>query len=457
MKASYGIGAVGKDMVYALTASYVLYYYNVVLGLDEVFIGIILLIARIFDALNDPMMGVVVAKTRTRWGRFRPWLFTGTVLNAVVLFALFAVPAGTKGTGLMIYFTAIYILWGVTYTVMDIPYWSMIPAIAKNSKERESMSVVGRTCAGVGSAIVTILTMKAVSFFGGGSTMTDYREGFRIFALCISVFFIFATVITCLFVKENTEADMQTTSVGKMFRALFHNDQAIIVVIALVLINTSLYITSNLLIYFFQFDVAGADWEGNYALFNTFGGGMQIVSMMVFFPLLRKFIKKKTLFLSAIGSAVLGYMILLVLSLNNLTAIWQLFIPAFFIFAANGILTVLLTVFLADSVDYGELKNHRRDESVIFSMQTFVVKFASGISALIASIGLAVVNLDTSETAVTQTAESVMGLRLIMAITPVAGLIAAFFIIRKKYLLTEQKLDEISAKLKAEREIRERA
>ena len=105
-KAAFGIGAVGKDMVYALSASYVMYYYQDVLGLSATFVGLILMIARVFDAFNDPFMGVLVAKTRTRWGRFRPWIFSGTVLNAAVLYALFAAPALAEA-GMMVYFSVI--------------------------------------------------------------------------------------------------------------------------------------------------------------------------------------------------------------------------------------------------------------------------------------------------------------------------------------------------------------
>ena len=87
-KFSYGLGAVGKDMVYMLSASYVLYYYQDILGVSAVAMGVILLVARIFDAFNDPFMGVIVEKTKTRWGKFRPWLMIGTLLNAVILFLI---------------------------------------------------------------------------------------------------------------------------------------------------------------------------------------------------------------------------------------------------------------------------------------------------------------------------------------------------------------------------------
>ena len=133
----------------------------------------------------------------------------------------------------------------------------------------------------------------------------------------------------------------------------------------------------------------------------------------------------------------------------------------FFIFAANGMLTILTTVFLANTVDYGELKNNRRDESVIFSMQTFVVKLASGVAALIASICLSVFHLsdDTSNTAAVADAvsnSSVIGLRMTMTVLPIVGLLIAVFYFRKKYMLNEEKVDEIAAQIKEKRRAEQR-
>ena len=246
--------------------------------------GIILLAARVFDAFNDPIMGVVVAKTRTRWGKFRPWLFIGTLLNAVVLFLMFSAPPTLDGGGLVAYAAVTYVLWGVTYTMMDIPYWSMIPAFTEGGKERENMSTMARSCAGVGSAFVTIITMQCVYMLGKGN---EYA-GFKWFALIISILFFAAILITCLNIREKSTVDVETVSVKQMFKALFQNDQAVTVVITIVLINTSVYITSNLVIYFFKYDFGGADWYNGYTLFNTFGGAIQILSMMVLFPLLMK-------------------------------------------------------------------------------------------------------------------------------------------------------------------------
>ncbi len=446
-KIAYGIGAVGKDMVYMLTASYILYYYEDILGISAVFTGILLMAARVFDAANDPVMGVLVAKTRSRFGKFRPWLLSGTVLNALVLYAMFAAPESMEGRNLLIYASVAYILWGVTYTMMDIPYWSMIPAFAKDGKEREGLSTLGRTCAGVGSALVTVITMPMVMRLGGG----DEREGFKWFTLIVAVFFAFTAILMCVCIKEKSTVDIPTTSVGDMFKALLKNDQAMTVVVAIVLINCSIYLTSNLVIYFFKYDFGGEGWYSAYTLFNTFGGAMQILSMMILYPLVRKFLFTVQVFYTGLFMAMTGYVVLLILACTNMSSVFLLFIPGFFIFAANGLLTVLTTVFLANSVDYGQWKNGSRNESVIFSMQTFVVKLASGVAVLMASIALAVFNIsDNTDVEIAVANQSVMGLRMTMTLIPVVGLIAAALFFKKKFILTDKKVEEITAELKKE-------
>jgi len=591
-KFAYGIGAVGKDMVYMLSASYVLYYFQDILKTSAIAMGVILLVARIFDAFNDPIMGIIVARTKTRWGKFRPWLLIGTITNAVILVLMFSAPPSLDGKGLIAYAAVTYILWGVTYTMMDIPYWSMIPAFTEGGKEREGLSALGRSCAGVGSAIVTIITVMAVTAIGSSlaskssdnitkeissadtsfstyvieldqdgnptsnvigyekedadisvsitgsgrafegayvfnsdntesvftvngvapetsrvefvmdsenssqaglvfyvdhdafekiretdtisaqltmnSTLEVERLGFSAFSIVIGVLFIIFISITCICIKEKSSVDMKTASVGQMFKALLGNDQAMTVVITIVLFNTATYITSNLLIYFFKYDLAGSNWQGNYTLFNTFAGGMQILAMMLFFPLLRKAFNTIKIFYIGVFSAIGGYLILLAMSLMGAKSVYPFFVPGFFIMSAVGILNVICTIFLANTCDYGEFKNGRRDESVIFSMQTFVVKLASGVAALVAAICLSVFNIqENSDVDMTFTVlmekvtsikgnvvetidtGAVFGLRMVMTLTPIAVLVIALLVFRSRYILTDEKLGEISGELKS--------
>ena len=222
------------------------------------------------------------------------------------------------------------------------------------------------------------------------------------------------------------------------------------------------------MIYFFKYDLAGSNWQGNYTLFNTFAGAMQILAMMLFFPLLRKAFDTIKIFYIGVFAAIGGYIILLALSLLGTKSVYPFFVPGFFIMGAVGILNVICTIFLANTCDYGELKNGRRDESVIFSMQTFVVKLASGIAALVASVCLTIFKIQEQSNTemnlsvllekvssiknnVVETIDTsaVFGLRMVMTLTPIFVLVIALLIFKAKYILTDKKLDEITKELKS--------
>ena len=476
-KASYGLGAVGKDMVYMLSASYILYYFQDILGVSAAAMGVILLIARVFDAFNDPIMGVVVAKTRTRFGKFRPWLLIGTLTNAVVLFLMFAAPPSLDAAGLVAYAAVTYIVWGVTYTMMDIPYWSMIPAFTNGGKEREGLTTLARSCAGVGAAVISILTMIIVPVLGkmfGGTAPSELASrypgqqwielnGFKFFTLGVAVLFVLFTLIMCLSIKEKSSVDMKTAKITEMFRALVQNDQAMCVVLTIVVVNVALYITSNLVIYFFKYDLGGTNWNDGYALFNMVGGGTQILAMMILYPFLRNLLKLNNIriFYVSIGMSIIGYFALLAMASVGVSSVVPFLIPGVLVMASAGVNNVIITVFLANTVDYGELKNNRRDESVIFSMQTFVVKLASGIAAFVASLALSVLNLKQVTCDATEanidfaqgvSQASKMGLRMVMTLIPIFVLILGVLIFKTKFILNDKKVEEISEELKSRHE-----
>lgn len=433
----YGLGAVGKDMVYALVSGFILYYYNDILGISGTFTGVMMMAARVFDAFNDPLMGVVVEKTNTPFGKFRPWIFTGTVTNALILYGMFAMPASLTGTAMLVYASAAYVLWGVTYTLMDIPFWSMIPAITSSGKERENLSVIGRTCAAVGYAVPTVLTMLLVVRLGSGE-----REGFAIFAAAVGVVFVVTELVCVALVREKPTERQKTATVKEMFSALIHNDQAMVVVVGIVVFNASLYLTTQLAVYFFKYDIGNSDL---FSLFGTVGGVGQTLSM-VSLPLLRRRWGGKQILVGALGVTIAGYLALFALSMAGVRAVAPLAATAFVIYIGFGLATVLTTVFLADTVDYGEYKTGRRNESVVFSMQTFVVKLASAVSVLIAGVGIDLIGLD--DTAAVQTESTLLGLRLLMVALPVAGLVFSILYFVRKYRLTEAVNARISEALR---------
>lgn len=373
-KVAFCIGAFGKDVVYMLITSYLLYYYNTVLKMNASFIGTVLMGARVFDAFNDPIMGIVVAKTKTKWGRFRPWILAGSVLNAVTCYALFATPQGIDMGGKRIWLIIFYLLWGITYTLMDIPFWSMVPAITKPGNEREQLSSLARSASGIGNAVPMVLTMIIVPVLSASHAVADYYIGFKWWALIVAVCF-----------------------------------------------------------------------------------AMQVVAMLLV-PVVRKKVGKFTIFIFGIISQIVGFILLLLISYSGIyhkTTWMLLLIPGIIVYVGYGILNVMLTVFLSDSVDYGEVKNSTRDESVIFSMQTFTVKLAGGIAILVSGVGLDIIKFNTDKTKagdlVAQSASTLSGLRALITIPSIICLIAAFVVFIKFYKLNDNKMKEITDTLASRR------
>lgn len=442
-KAAFGLGAFGKDIVYMLIASYLLYYYNAVLGMNSVFIGAVMMGARIFDAFNDPIMGIIVAKTKTKFGRFRPWILAGTVLNAVTIYALFATPQSMAESGQRWWLGVFYILWGVTYTLMDIPFWSMIPAITNPGKDREQLSSIARSCAGIGDAIPTVLTMVVVPIFSQTTIIAGYTKGFKIWATIIAVFFVISELIMVLNVPEREVEQEKSPGVVEMFKALFKNDQALTIVLSIILVYTELNIVGNLILYFFQFDVGNTD---AYSVFTAVCFAAQVLIMMLL-PMFRKKFTKTQLFMAGFLIQIVGFAVILLMAYTHLyQQNWLvLCIPGILVYGGYGMLNVLLTIFLSDSVDYGEFKNGSRDESVIFSMQTFTVKLASGLAVFLAGLIIDWIHLDVE--ALTQSEATLSGLRLWMTIPSICLLIVGIIVYRKFYKLNDQKMAEISQAL----------
>ena len=202
-KLSYGFGAVGKDMVCGLIFTFAMIYFTDVLKISAGFVGSLFFFAKFWDAVNDLGMGIIVDNTRTKWGKFRPWLLIGTIVNAVVFVCLFT-NWGLSGTSLYVFAAVMYVLWGMTYTIMDIPYWSMLPNLTKDKREREKLSVIPRIFASIGgSLIVGGFGLQIIEFLGKGNDQAGYTR----FAWIIAIVFVIAILITVCNVKSADKVD----------------------------------------------------------------------------------------------------------------------------------------------------------------------------------------------------------------------------------------------------------
>lgn len=441
-KIYYGLGALGKDLVYGFVSGYIMFYLNDTMGISAFFLGTLFLFARTFDAVNDPIMGMIVDNTRTRFGKFRPWIAIGTLLNAVIIVLLFSMP-DLSASGMKIYAAAFYILWGTTYTLMDIPYWSMIPALSRDQKERETLTVSARVFAGIGSTIVSVGTLPFIHLVSPNSD----RLGLKYLGLIIALIFVTLIAVTVIKVKETVPAPKAKIGLKSMFQILSQNDQLMIVMVTIVLFNIATYLTTSLGIYFFKYDIQN---ELLYSVFAGVAGIGQIFAMLIF-PKLSVHFKRRQIFISAGIMSICGYVGLFFMSqlfehMNTLAYV-IMFFSGFIIFMGIGFINVLTTAMLADTVEYGEWKLGLRSESIIFSTQTFVVKLSSALSAFIMGIGLDVIHLIPNQV---QTTNTILGLRLLMFLVPIIGLILSLIVFTRHFKITESfyemMLDQLTVK-----------
>ena len=190
-KLSFGMGAFGKDLVYAIVSTYFMKYLTDVRLVDPMFVAVLFMAARIWDAFNDPFMGMVADNTRSCWGKFRPWILIGTILNAVVLVFLYLDVDLTAGQ-YAVYVGIMYILWGMTYTIMDIPYRSMVPALTDNENERSQISAIPRFFASMAWLVVGSGGLYIIKYLGSG----DQILGFSRFAIAVALIFIVTILLT---------------------------------------------------------------------------------------------------------------------------------------------------------------------------------------------------------------------------------------------------------------------
>ena len=432
-KYSYGIGAYGKDLACGIVYTFLMIYFTDVVGINPAFVGTLFLMARLWDAINDPIMGMIVDNTRSRFGKFRPWIFIGTILNSVVLFLLFRKP-DLEGTSLYLYYSVMYILWGMTYTIMDIPYWSMIPTLATTKEDREKISVVPRIFASLGGLTVTTFGIALVNKLGNGNQI----KGFEYFALGIVIIFIISTIVTCINVKEKTQVQVNNEKVNikQAFNILKQNDQLLVFIGIVLAYNLAMQLAGGAAIYYFKY-VAGK--ESLFSLYSFFK--VAEIGGLMLFPVVTRKIGRQQVFRVATILPMFGLITLFISGLIAPQSILFISLSAVLLNLGSGFLLGSTTVMLADIVDYGEYKLGSRNESIIFSAQTLLVKLASALSGWLIGVGLSLIGYVAG--AAVQSNITIIGIRVIMTIIPSIVALVMYVIYKSKYKINGSFHDEI--------------
>ena len=439
----YGIGAVGLDLSYGMFYSYLSYYLSSVLGLEEGFLLLITPLARIWDGINDPMMGTIVDNTRTKFGKYRPWILIGAICNAVVLFLLFT-SFGMSGLPLYIYIAIMYVLWGMTNTMADIPYWSMVPSFTSEEKERNLVATVARSFSGIGQGIISILTPIICPMLSSG--ITDEKgysaSGFSRWAGICGVALVFFALVCVLITKEKNVVygEKKKFSLKQIFTVIKNNDQLVVFIVFAMLSNAGWYMISGVGVYYF--DVVAGD-PSKQSNFNIIGAVGSVLGLAVV-PVLTKWFSKRQTYTISLVTAIVGYGLMLItgpiLKLNVVV------MDVCYILASVGVSSMFVsqTIFLADIVDYGEYKNGERNESITFSMKGFLQKMAYTMQTIVLFGGLGLMNYNEQiMTSIGLNDTTKTGIGVICFGVPMLFFLASLIVFRSKFKVYGELADKV--------------
>ena len=309
-KLSYGLGALGKDFGCAPIYIFLMFYYTDVVGLSAAFVGTLFLVARIIDAVTDPLMGMIVDNTRTRFGKFRPWVLIGTLINSAVLLMLFSAH-NFDGTFVYVYAAGTYILWGITYTIMDIPYWSMIPSLSSERSEREHLVVWPRIFASIAWTAVGGYGLWAVGLLGG----ENQGHGFFLMSAVIVVLFIASAVLTFFKVVDRSnqlsrklKAVRERITVQDVKKIIGQNDQLQSLIGFVLSFNIAIQLVGGFGIYYFSYAIGQPEM---FPMFMLVAGAAEFSGIFLF-PWISKVINRRFMWPLACGFPILCSLVLFI-------------------------------------------------------------------------------------------------------------------------------------------------
>ena len=438
-KYTFGLGTVGRDMVYSLISMYLMFYLTDILELNTNvlwWVTAIMFAARVFDAFNDPIMGVIVDNTHTKWGKFKPWILTGALLASVFTVLLFT-DFGLQDTAFIIVFGVIYISWGISFTMNDISYWSMLPSLSKDQKEREQIGSVARICANIGLFTIVAAIVPVTEMLG--NKMGSMQKGYftlAIILVCIMLAFQSITLIGVKETEESRSAKGEHTTLREMIKVIFGNDQLLVAAISMALFQIGYMTTTGFGLYYFKY-VYGD--ESMYSIFAVILGVSQIAALSIF-PAIAKRCPRKKMYTIATVMVVIGYGIFFFAPTNTMLFIGM---AGVILFVGQAFIQIMMLMFLTDSVEYGEWKFKKRNDSVTLSLQPFINKLGGAVASGITGIVVIISGMKEAQTAADMTQKGLTILKMAMMILPLICIVVGFLIYRSKYILDEEMYNKI--------------
>ncbi len=488
----YSIGGIGRDMSYALFTNFLLTYILFTRSVTDrqfAVISTMLVICRIWDGLNDPIMGGVVENTRTKFGKFKPWILIGCITNGITVIAMFT--NRLQGWNFIYLFIVLYLLWDITYTMNDIGYWSMMPSLTSKPDNRDKIVALANLFSGLGNlaAVGLVPMLTAGSGAIGGNSITAYA----VVSVFVVAMFILCQVFCCAGVKEDRSIKAEKEErigLKKMFSVIVHNDQLLWATLVTLLSNLSQAMLTAFAAYYIYLKFG---YNGTFVtIFTAFYAGAAGILLMLFPTLCKKFKRKQALAASLVVS-VIGYAGFIIggTVIPDSIRLWFLCAAALVTGFGQNWFSMVVMVIFTNTIEYNEYKTGSRDEAIIFSLRPFMSKMSSALQQLIVTVVYLAIGMtgitngiseleqkanilssnaraenlpDLAQTLdkieadkladiqkVLSSAPDGMALKLALCMTfiPIVLLVIAFVIIRKKNKIDEAEYDRMIAEIEA--------
>ncbi|MDB8562800.1 glycoside-pentoside-hexuronide (GPH):cation symporter [Turicibacter sanguinis] len=417
---AYGGYFMGQNLIYFLVYQFLMLFYTDVVGITAGAVGTMFLIARIFDAVNDPIMGVIVDKTNLEGGKFIPWIKLVIFLMPLTTVILF-IKVGGGGINSLIYAYITYLIWGIIYTISDVPIFALATVMTHNSNERVTLISIGRIGAGLGSVIISLFFMTLLSKIAWTGTVL----------LLATLALLSMLPLRYLGRERYVYQQKEVLSLKKIFSFVLNNKYLLIFYGAIIM--ASLTNTSTVSInYFAIYNL------GNESYISTLTIANMIPMLLVPFvlpPLIKRYGKKK-IFIMAFIVAILSSLVFYLIGYSNI--VWvHLFTT---IKGIAQVPTFMIGLFTVDCIEYGTYTTNERAEGISFSLQTFTAKLSAAVAGAISGFVLERVGY---EAGVIQTPQTLNGIWNMYVLYPIFGAVIAIIIMWRYYDLTEKQVDDM--------------
>lgn len=403
-KIGYSLGDTASHFVWDMVGFWILIFYTDTFGISAAAAGTIMLVARIWDMASDPIMGIIADRTKTKWGKFRPYILWMALPYSILAVLAFTTP-DFGATGKIIYAGVTYLLLMTVFTAINLPYSSLGAVMTSDSYDRAGLNSYRFIFAFIGQLIVTGTALTLANYFGKGDSAKGYQYTLILFSIVSFILFM----ITFSSTKERIQPPIkQKESLKEDFRNLFKN-RPWVILFFVGIISFIMFAMQNLSIaYYFKYYIGK---EESVQLFNVIGTIALIVAIPLSKPLAKRFGKRKVFLFSSLISGFF-FILLYLPGVNDIYMIYGFNILAKMAYAPA---VPLLWTMLADTADYSEWKTGRRATGLVFSAATFAQKAGWGIGGALAGWLLAIYKFTPN---VEQTASALTGIKLMISVFP---------------------------------------